>query len=102
MKNHVQARASKRLHRLTVSLPEDLVKKVKHISRESGQSISRIVATVLEQHLVEEVPSPEKTPIHPAVLRKLKGRSRLVARSPRLRMGRVGSWRIIDLDEPPV
>jgi metal-responsive CopG/Arc/MetJ family transcriptional regulator len=37
MKNHAQARVSKQLRRLTVSLPEDLVKKVKHISRESGQ-----------------------------------------------------------------
>jgi metal-responsive CopG/Arc/MetJ family transcriptional regulator len=56
------------MQRLTVSLPENLVKRVKHISREGGLKISRIVATALEQQLGEQTPRPAEPPIHPTVL----------------------------------
>ena len=88
------------MQRLTVSLPEDLVKKLKHVSHETGLKVSRIVATALEQHLSEEASSAEP-PIRPTALWKLKGRSHLTAPSPTLR-GRVGKWRIVELDELPV
>jgi hypothetical protein len=90
------------LERLTVSLPGDLVRKVKRISEESGLKISRIVAAALEQHLSEQVPPRAESPIHPTILWKLKGRKMLTGPSPRLMRARVGSWRIIDLDELPV
>ena len=87
--------------RLTVSLPERLVKTIKRASRESGLKVSRIVATALEQHLGGETSSSEPL-IHPTALWKLKGRSHLTAPSPTLRRGRVGKWRIVELDELPV
>ncbi len=90
------------MQRLTVSLPQDLVERLKRASHESGLKVSRIVATALEQHLGEHAPSPAEPPIHPAVLWKLKGRSRLMGPSLRLRKARVGSWRIIELDKLPV
>ena len=89
------------MERLTVSLPDDLVKKVKRVSHESGLKVSRIVATALEQHLGQEVSSTPEPLIRPTVLWKLKGRSHLTAPSPTLR-GRVGSWRTVELDELPV
>ena len=90
------------MERLTVSLPEDLVRKVKRISEESGLKISRIVAAALEQYLSEQVPPRAEPPIHPTILWKLKGRKMLTGPSPKLMRARVGSWRIIDLDELPV
>jgi hypothetical protein len=87
------------LQRLTVSLPDDLVKKVRHLSQKSGLKVSRIVATALERHLGEEVSSTAEPLIRPTVLWKLKGRSHLTAPSPTLRRGRVGSWRTVELDE---
>jgi hypothetical protein len=90
------------LQRLTVSLPEDLAKKVKRVSRESGLKVSRIVARALEQHLGEETAPSAEPLIRPTVLWKLKGRSHLTAPSPTLRRGRVGSWRTVELDELPV
>jgi len=90
------------LQRLTVSLPEDLVKKVKRVSRESGLKVSRIVASALEQHFGEEISSSAEPLIRPTVLWKLKGRSHLTAPSPTLRRGRVGTWRTVELDELPV
>jgi hypothetical protein len=89
------------LQRLTVSLPDDLVKKVKRVSHKSGLKVSRIVATALEQHLAEEASTAEPL-IRPRVLWKLKGRSHLTAPSPTLGRGRVGSWRTVELDELPV
>ena len=86
------------MQRLTVSLPENLVKRVKHISLESGLKISRIVATALEQQLGEETTRPAEPPIHPTVLWKLKGRRRLKGPSPTLRTKRAGSWRVVELD----
>jgi len=100
MKSHTFLRAFS-LQRLTVSLPEDLVKKVKRVSRESGLKVSRIVARALEQHLGEEISSTEPA-IRPTALWKLKGRSRLTAPSPTVRRGRVGMWRVVELDELPV
>jgi len=90
------------LERLTVSLPEDLVKKVKRTSQETGLKVSRIVARALEQHMSEQIESTLEPPIHPAVLWKLKGRKSLRGPSPRLLRTRIGSWRTIDLDRKPV
>jgi hypothetical protein len=99
MKNHTQAkRDGKRMQRLTVSLPENLVKRVKHISRQSGLKISRIVATALEQQLGEQTPGPTEPAIHPTVLWKLKGRSHMRGPSPTLRTKRAGTWRVVELD----
>jgi post-segregation antitoxin (ccd killing protein) len=98
MKNHAQARGGKRMQRLTVSLPENLVKRVRHVSRESGLKISRIVATALEQQLGEQTPRPAEPPVYPTVLWKLKGRGHLRGPSPTLRTKRVGSWRLVELD----
>jgi hypothetical protein len=86
------------MERLTVSLPEATVKKVREASRESGLKISQIVARALEQQLNEKTESAE-APIRPTVLWKLKGRKSLRGPSPRLVRSRVGSWRVIDLDE---
>lgn len=90
------------MERLTVSLPEDTVRKVKRVSHESGLKVSQIVARALEQHLGEQPEASTQAPIRPTVLWKLKGRKSL--RAPSLRLGRkaVGSWRIIDLDDLPV
>jgi len=87
------------LERLTVSLPEDTVKKVKQLSETSGLKISQIVARALEQELSDQDQSSVKAPIRPTVLWKLKGRKALRAPSLLLRSGRVGSWRIVDLNE---
>ena len=101
MKNHTFVRDIMS-QRLTVSLPERLVKKIKRASHESGLKVSRIVATALEQHLGGETSSSAEPLIHPTALWKLKGRSHLAAPSPTLRRGRVGKWRIVELDELPV
>jgi hypothetical protein len=98
MKNHTYSRGGKRMQRLTVSLPEDLVKRVKRVSRESGLKVSRIVATALEQQLGEQTPRPAEALVHPTALWKLKGRSRLRGPSPTLRTKRAGSWRLVELD----
>jgi hypothetical protein len=87
------------LQRLTVSLPDETLKRVKRISRESGLKVSQIVARALEQHLDEQAQIDAEAPVRPTVLWKLKGRKSLRAPSPRLERTRVGSWRIIDLDE---
>ncbi len=102
MKNHAEARGSKRLQRLTVSLPEDLVKRIKHISQERGLKISRIVATALEQQLSKQTRQLVELSVHPTILWKPKGRSLLKAPSPTLRTKPAGSWRIIELDKLPV
>jgi hypothetical protein len=98
MKNHTGPRGGKRMQKLTVSLPENLVKRVKHISRESGLKISGIVATALEQQLGEQTPRRAEPPVYPTALWKLKGRARLRAPSPTLRTKRAGSWRVVELD----
>jgi hypothetical protein len=85
------------LERLTVSLSEDTVKKIKRLSETSGLKVSQIVSRALEQELSDQ--SPVEAPIHPTVLWKLKGRKSLRAPSPRIRPTRVGSWRVVDLDE---
>ena len=90
------------MQRLTVSLPEDLVKRVKHMSHQTGLKISRIVATALEQQLSEQTQQPSEPPVRPTVLWKLKGRSRLKAPYPTLRTKPTGSWRVIELDKLPV
>ena len=86
---------------MTVSLPEDLIKRVKQLSRSSGLKVSRIVASALEEHLGEAARLTEP-PIRPTVLWKLKGRTHLTAPSPTLRKARVGSWRIVEGDDLPV
>jgi hypothetical protein len=87
------------LDRLTVSLPDTLVKRLKRLSRESGLKVSRIVSSALEEHLAERDVSSMEPPIRPTVLWKLKGRSRLMGPSLRLSKQRVGSWRIVELDK---
>lgn len=84
-----------------MSLPEELAKRVKQFSQESGLKVSRIVARALEQLMGEQTRNTQ-APVRPTVLWKLKGRERLTGPSPRLRKGRVGSWRIVELDEVPV
>jgi hypothetical protein len=74
------------------------MRRLKRASQETGLKVSRIVARALEQQLAEETQSSEKSPIHPAVLWKLKGRRSLRGPSPRLLKKSVGSWRTIDLD----
>jgi hypothetical protein len=98
MKNHTRPAGGKRLQRLTVSLPENLVKRIKHISRESGLKVSRIVATALKQQLGERIPRTTEPLVYPTVLWKLKRRSRLRGPSPTLRTKRAGSWRLVELD----
>lgn len=86
---------------MTVSLPEELAKRVQQLSQKSGLKVSRIVVRALEQLMGEETQNTQ-APLRPTALWKLKGRERLTAPSPRLRKGRVGSWRIVELDEVPV
>ena len=85
------------LERLTVSLPEDMVKKIRRLSETTGLKVSQIVSRALEQELSDQ--SPLEAPIRPTVLWKLKGRKSLRAPSPRIRSARVGSWRIVDLGD---
>ena len=90
------------MERLTVSLPDETVKRVKRLSHESGLKVSQIVANALEQQLSEQSDVSVEAPIRPTVLWKLKGRRSLRAPSPRFGRTQVGSWRTIDLDELPV
>ncbi len=90
------------MERLTVSLPKELMRKIKQVSDETGLKMSRIVVRALEQHLSEEVQSATESPIRPTVLWKIKGRRFLRGPSPRLARTRVGSWRTVDLDKLPL
>lgn len=90
------------MDRLTISLPEDLVRRVKRVSEETGLKVSGIVARALQEHLGEEAQSRAEPGIHPTVLWKLKGRRYLRGPSPRLTKARVGTWRVIDLNKSPI
>jgi hypothetical protein len=81
-----------------VSLPEHLVRRLKRLSQATGLKVSRIVAQAIEQQLVQEAQSSQKSPVYPTALWKLKGRRSLSGPSPRLMRKRVGSWRTVDLD----
>ena len=80
-----------------MSLPEDMVKKIKRLSETSGLKVSQIVSRALAQELSDQ--STVEAPIRPTVLWKLKGRKSLRGPSPTIRRTRVGSWHIVDLDE---
>lgn len=90
------------MERITISLPEDLVKRIKRISKESGLKVSRIVAMALREHLGTSAPAPAEAPVHPTVLWKIKGRQYLRGPSPTLRRAKIGSWRIVDLSGIPL
>ena len=90
------------MERLTVCLSEELVRKIKRISKESGLKISRIVADAVEEYLSEQFPLRVEPPTRPTILWKLKDRKMLSGPSPKLMRVQVGSWRVIDVDEVPV
>ena len=80
-----------------MSLPEDMVKKIKRLSETSGLKVSQIVSRALAQELSDQ--STVEAPIRPTVLWKLKSRKSLRGPSPTIRRAHVGSWHIVDLDE---
>jgi hypothetical protein len=89
------------MKRLTVSLSDELARRLGQLSEESGLKVSGIVAKALEEHLgMKAAASPiSETLVQPTVLWKLKGRTYPRGPSPTLRRGKIGDWRIIELDK---
>jgi hypothetical protein len=89
------------MKRVTVSLSDELAGRLRELSKESGLKISGIVAKALEEHLGMKAatPSVNEALVQPTVLWKLKGRTLPRGPSPTLRRGKIGDWRMIELDE---
>jgi len=89
------------MKRVTASLPDELVHRLKQLSDESGLKVSAIIARAVSEHLGlhSETPVTSQAPMHPTVLWKLKGRTYPRGPSPTLRRVRPGSWRVLELDK---
>ncbi|MBS7644224.1 ribbon-helix-helix domain-containing protein [Candidatus Bathyarchaeota archaeon] len=89
------------MKRITVSLPDELARRLRELSKESGLKVSGIVVKALEEHLgIKALNSfVSEAPVQPTVLWKLRGRSFARAPSPTLRRGKIGVWQIIELDK---
>ncbi|MBS7622718.1 ribbon-helix-helix protein, CopG family [Candidatus Bathyarchaeota archaeon] len=87
--------------RLTISLPDEVAKRLRQISRESGVKVSTIVLRALGNHIGTK-PSQRDVSLRPKVLWGLRGRTYPRAPSPTLRRTRIGNWRTIGPDEIPV
>lgn len=92
------------MKRVTVSLPDELARRLKELSKESGLKVSGIVVKALEEHLgiKPSTSSATEAPLQPTVLWKLTGRSLARAPSPTSRKGKIGVWQLIELDKIPV
>ncbi len=82
--------------RVTVSLPDNVAKRLFEESKRSGLKVSQIVKTSLEERM--EIPD-ENIKVTPTVLWKLRGRRYPRGPSPTIRKGRYGYSKIVDLDE---
>ena len=82
--------------RVTVSLPDNIAKKLFEEKLRTGLKISQIVKNSLEEH-IEIIPADVK--VTPTVLWKLKGRRYPRGPSPTARRHRIGFSKIVDLDE---
>jgi len=89
------------MKRVTVSLSDELARRLRELSKESGLKVSGVVAKALEEHLGMKpaTSSVGRALVQPTVLWKLRGRTYPRGPSPTLRRGKIGDWRIIELDE---
>jgi len=81
--------------RVTVSLPDNITKRLFEESRRTGLKVSQIVKTSLEEHME----MPEEVKVTPVALWKLRGRR--YARGPSItaRRKKVGTYYVVDLDK---
>lgn len=82
--------------RVTVSLPDNITKKLFEESRRTGLKISQIVKTSLEEHI--EMPD-EKVKVTPTALWKLRGRKYPRGPSITARRKKIGTYYVVDLDK---
>ena len=89
------------MKRISVSLPDELAGKVKEISRRTGLKISQIVSESINCYVELNYPelSTVKVKIYPTVLWKIRGRKATRGPSPTLRRGKIGEWKLIDIDK---
>lgn len=83
--------------RVTVSLPDDVARKLFEEKRRTGLKISQIVKKSLEEHM--EIPDVE-VKVTPTVLWKLRGRR--YPRGPSITaLGRrkIGKWQVYEMDK---
>ena len=81
--------------KISVSLPEKLLKKVDEAASRSRMSRSEFIATVLEK-----VVQPEEKPHrYPTVLWKLQRSGYMKLRSPRFPTRKVGEWVVEEVEE---
>jgi len=80
--------------RVTVSLPDNIAKRLFEESRRTGLKVSQIVKTSLEEHV--EIP-PEEVKVTPTVLWKLRGRRYPRGPSPTAGTHKVGKWKIYEM-----
>lgn len=90
------------MHRVTISITENLSKKVEELSRKTGLKASQIFRTALEEHLRLHYAEEKDIDVRPTLLWKVKGGSLPRGPSPSLRRGRIGEYRFVSLDEIPV
>lgn len=83
--------------RVTVSLPDNITKKLFGESRRTGLKVSQIVRHSLEEHM--EIPEME-VKVTPTVLWKLRGRRYPRGPSPTaLGRRKIGKWQIYEMDK---
>jgi len=89
------------MKRVTVSLSDELARRLRELSKDTGLKVSGIVAKALEEHLGMKpaTSSVSGALVQPTVLWKLRGRTYPRGPSPTLRRGKIGDWRIIELDK---
>jgi len=78
--------------RMSLSLPDELFKQLTQLSIEAGRTRSSIISDALRAYL-GDFERPQEPKIYPTALQRLKERSFLRLRSPRLAKVRVrGDW----------
>jgi len=81
--------------KISLSLPNDLFEKLMRLSTESGKTRSTIITSSLRAYIGESK-LPQEPKIHPTALWKLKERSFIRMRSPKLTSARVGKDWVIE------
>jgi len=81
--------------KISLSLPEDLLKELDELVKESGRTRSSIVAEVLKIYFGKST-SYQKPKIYPTALQKLKEQSVIRLRSPKLAKVRIRDDWIIE------
>jgi len=82
--------------RVTVSLPDEVARKLFEEKRRTGLKISQIVKKSLEEHM--EIPDFE-VKVTPIALWKLKGRRYPRGPSITARRKKIGKYYVVDLDK---